>query len=67
MQYNNAFENALIDTYSLFWTGNAKTILVGNAEEITDFNFNIDSLAGKYKAEETTSENLLTSGTKGTI
>jgi len=63
----NAFENSLIDAFLLFNEGKAKTILTGNVEEISDYNFNIESLAGKYKTEETTSENLLASDTAGTV
>jgi hypothetical protein len=63
----HSFENSLIDASLLFNEGKAKTILTGNAEEISDFNFNIETLAGKYKIEETTSENLMASGTVGTV
>ena len=63
----NAFENALIDALLLFGEGKANTILVGNVEEISEYNFNIETLAGQFKTEETTSENLLTSDTIGTV
>ena len=63
----NAFECSLTDASLLFSEGKAKAILAGNVEEISDYNFNIEVLAGKYKAEETTSENLLLSGTPGTV
>jgi 3-oxoacyl-(acyl-carrier-protein) synthase len=63
----HAFENSLIDAFLLFNRGKANTILAGNVEEISDYNFNIESLAGKYKTEETTSENLLASNTSGTV
>jgi hypothetical protein len=63
----NAFECGLTDASLLFREGRAKAILVGNVEEISEYNFNIDLLAGKYKNEETTSGNLLQSGTPGTV
>ncbi|MCX6225349.1 MAG: beta-ketoacyl synthase chain length factor [Bacteroidia bacterium] len=62
-----AFENSLIDALLLFSEGKANTILAGNVEEISEFNFNIDTIAGQFKTEETTSENLLTSNTPGTV
>ncbi len=63
----NAFENALIDAMLLFEEGKADTILAGNVEEISDYNFNIETLAGQFKVEDSTSENLLESGTPGTV
>ena len=63
----NAFENALIDALLLFGEGKAETILAGNVEEISDYNFNIETLAGQFKTEETTSENLLTSNSFGSV
>jgi len=62
-----AFENSLLDAFLLFGEGKAKTILLGNVEEISDYNFNIETSAGQFKVEETTSENLLSSSTKGTV
>jgi hypothetical protein len=63
----NAFESALTDASMLFQGGYAKTILLGNVEEISDYNFNIQSLAGLYKSEETDSNNLLESDSPGTV
>lgn len=63
----NAFENSLIDALLLFNEGKANTLLVGNVEEISEYNFNIETLAGQFKAEETTSEDFLNSGTSGTV
>ncbi len=62
-----AFENALLDAIMLFEEHKAKTLLVGNVEEISEYNFNIETLAGQFKIEETSSENLLASNTKGTV
>ena len=63
----HAFENALIDAMMLMDEGKARSLLVGNVEEISDYNFNVESLAGQFKEEETTSENLLNSNTPGTV
>ena len=63
----NAFENALIDAMLLFSRKKAKCVLVGNVEEISDYNYHVELLAGQFKAEETTSETLLESETAGTV
>jgi len=72
--YNNthiagalAFENALIDAQLLFQDNPNGKVLVGNVEEESSFNFNIDKLAGFFKEEETELKNLLNSNTKGTV
>jgi 3-oxoacyl-(acyl-carrier-protein) synthase len=62
-----AFENSLIDSLLLFNEGKANRILVGNAEEISDYNFNIETIIGQLKKEETTSENLLSANSAGTV
>lgn len=62
-----AFENSLTDALLLFGEGKARSILAGNVEEISDYNFNIETLAGQFKSEETNSENLLESITAGTV
>lgn len=62
-----AFENALLDALLLFKEGNANSVLVGNIEEISDYNYNIDFLADSFKDEEITSEKLLHSNSKGTV
>lgn len=63
----HAFENALLDAFLLCKEVEPQTILVGNVEEISDYNFNIETLNNHYKKEETTSETLLNSKTKGTV
>jgi 3-oxoacyl-(acyl-carrier-protein) synthase len=63
----HAFENSLIDALLLFNEGKASTILAGNAEEISDYSYNIETLAGQFKSEETTSTDLLASNTAGTV
>lgn len=62
-----AFEGALMDAFLLFEEEKAKSLLLGNIEEISDYNYNIDMLAGSWKKEETTSETLLNSDTPGTV
>ncbi|MFC2101012.1 beta-ketoacyl synthase chain length factor [Bacteroidota bacterium] len=62
-----AFENALLDAKLLLEEGSAKSVLAGNIEEISDYNYNIDFLAGLYKKEEVNSESLLHSNTIGTV
>lgn len=54
-----AFEAALLDTMLLLEEKRGKTFLVGSIEEISDYNHNIDLLAGSFKTGNFTSENLL--------
>lgn len=54
-----AFEAALLDTMLLLEEKRGKTFLVGSIEEISDYNHNIDLLAGSFKTGDFTSENLL--------
>ena len=61
-----AFEGALTDAFLCFDEGKTNSLLLGSVEEISDYNYNIDMLAGSWKKEETTSETLLNSGTPGT-
>lgn len=62
-----AFENALLDAVMLLEEGKVDQLLVGGIEEISDYNYNIDALAGAFKEEPVTSETLLDSGTPGTV
>lgn len=62
-----AFEAALLDAFLLFSEGNAQSLLLGSIEEISDYNYNIDKLAGSFKEEVSSSETLLNSGTAGTV
>ena len=62
-----AFENSLLDARLLFDENEVKSLLVGNVEEISDYNYNIDYLAGHFKEVETDSTKLLQSNTKGTV
>ncbi len=71
--YNNthvheglAFENALIDA-KLYLDEMQSSVLLGAAEEISDWNFNINQMKGRYKTAMTDSQSLLSSNTKGTV
>jgi hypothetical protein len=72
--YNNthvnkglAFEGALLDGLLLMEEKKAKTLLLGSIEEISDYNYNIDKLAGAFKTEQLGSDQLLHSNTPGTV
>lgn len=62
-----AFESALLDAKLLFEEKSAQSLLVGNVEEISDWNFNIEFLEGQFKEEEVTNLTLLNSDTKGNV
>lgn len=62
-----AFENALLDALMLFQEEKYTKILLGGIEEISDYNYNIDSLANKYKEEVVKDSELLDSTTSGTV
>ncbi|MCH2023721.1 MAG: beta-ketoacyl synthase chain length factor [Saprospiraceae bacterium] len=72
--YNNthvnngiAFESAVLDALLLFEEGEAKRLLLGGVEEISQANYNVDVLRGMFKKEDVDSTNLLFSGTQGTV
>lgn len=72
--YNNthinkglAFEGALLDGLLLMGEKKVKSLLLGSIEEISDYNYNIDMLAGSFKTEELNSDQLLHSNTPGTV
>ena len=60
-----SFENALVDA-ELFFSEQEKpsSLLVGAVEEISDYNYNIDLQAGRYKKEQLSNQDLLNSSTK---
>ncbi|MFT3739419.1 MAG: beta-ketoacyl synthase chain length factor [Breznakibacter sp.] len=62
-----AFEDALIDAFMLFAEGKTSKVLVGNVEEISDYNYNINWSAGQYKKDPCDSDQLLRSGTEGAV
>ncbi|TLV03569.1 beta-ketoacyl synthase chain length factor [Dyadobacter luticola] len=62
-----AFEAALLDAMMLLEEGNAKRLLVGNVDEISDYNHNIDSLSGAFKSGQFTSATLLSTDSPGSV
>jgi len=63
-----AFENALLDAQMYFENCNAtQQLLVGAVEEISEYNYNIDLLAGRYKTEIISNKQMLHSNTKGSV
>ncbi|WP_221393108.1 beta-ketoacyl synthase chain length factor [Dyadobacter sp. NIV53] len=62
-----AFECALLDCMLLFEERKAESLLLGGVEEISEYNYNIDFLSGSFKRQNTTSENLLSSDSPGTV
>ncbi len=62
-----AFENALLDAQLLLEERKGKSLLVGNVEEISDYNFNIENAAGHFKVDDVKSNELLSSNTPGTV
>ncbi|MDX2361725.1 MAG: beta-ketoacyl synthase chain length factor [Crocinitomicaceae bacterium] len=62
-----AFEDAVLDAWLLFHENAVNKVLIGGIEEISDYNYNIDSLAGKYKDEIVKDTELIQSTTKGTV
>jgi len=63
-----SFENALVDA-ELFFNEqeNPASLLVGAVEEISDYNYNIDLQAGRYKKEQLSNQDLLNSVTDGSV
>jgi hypothetical protein len=62
-----AFENALIDVEMLLNEHLQNNYLIGGVDEISDYNYTIEDLAGAYKKEIISNAELLTSSTAGTI
>lgn len=72
--YNNtfvhrgfSFESALLDGMMMIEEGDAKNVLVGGLDEITDTSHAILSRIGLYKQQSTSNTHLLTDTSKGTI
>lgn len=63
----HAFENALLDAFLLAETQQVEKILVGNIDEISDFNYSIEMQGNWFKSEETNNTTLLESNTPGTV
>ena len=72
--YNNthvgmglAFESALLDAFLLFEEGEVSKLLIGNIEETSEQNHNVENFAGYFKAIEIASSDLLNSNTEGSV
>lgn len=63
----HAFENALYDAFMQTQHEPQSVYLVGGVEEISDYNYNIDHLAGWNKLEDVESTELFESATNGSI
>ena len=63
-----SFESAILDGILFFDEQNASsTLLIGAVEEISEYNYNIDLQAGRYKTENTPNSNLLTTDSAGSV
>jgi hypothetical protein len=63
-----AFENAILDAMMFLEGASNKTsLLLGAVEEISNYNYNIDLIAGRYKLENIANNDLITSQTNGSI
>ena len=62
-----AFENAILDTKLHLSENDISSILIGTVDEISDWNFNIEYLAGCFKDDAVNTESLLSLNTKGTV
>lgn len=62
-----SFENAVLDAKMLLSEKNAKKLLVGNIEEVSEYNFNIDKSAGHFKKHECSARDLIKSNSQGTV
>ncbi len=67
MGIGTAFESTILDALLLFEEGEVSKLLIGNVEENSPHNFNIDEFAGHFKAEEILSSELLGSNTEGSV
>lgn len=62
-----SFENAMIDVEMLLHDHPSTSYLLGGVDEISDYNYAIEDLAGTYKKEILSNTELLDSKTNGTI
>jgi len=67
MGIGSAFESTILDAILLFEEGEVSKLLIGNVEENSEHNYNIDEFAGNFKDEEISSTELLGSNTKGSV
>lgn len=62
-----AFENAMVDIEMLLNEHSGNNYLLGGVDEISEYNYTIEDLAGLYKKEIISNTELLDSTTTGTI
>jgi len=62
-----AFENALLDAMMKLEENPDHTYLLGGLDEISDYNFSIEYLAGAYKTETVNNKDLYSTSTPGSI
>ena len=62
-----AFENALLDAGMLLQENPEATYLTGGVDEISPYNYNIDYLAGWYKEEPVSNQELYDHDSRGSI
>ena len=63
----HAFENALVDALMQLNAFPGTNLLLGGVDEISDFDFNIETLDGAYKEEPISNKDLYSTGTQGSI
>jgi len=63
----SAFENTLVDGLLQLKQNNIDKILIGDVEEIADYNYRLDIKRNKFKSEPISNKDLIKSGTKGTV
>ena len=62
-----SFESALLDAWLVLREKEAETLLVGNIEQFSEHNYNIEYQAGAFKEKPVSSGALIGSGTPGTV
>ena len=62
-----SFESTILDALLLFEENKHEKLLIGGLDEISQYNYNLDFLGGKYKVDKTNNTKLLDSKTIGTI
>lgn len=62
-----SFENAVIDAIMQLNEFPGTSYLLGGVDEISEFNYNIETLAGAYKKETVSNKQLYKTGSPGTI
>lgn len=63
----HSFENAILDVLLLLKENPGNSYLLGGLDELTDYNYNIDGMAGLFKEVPVASKDLFESGTAGTV